>query len=26
MIKMKMTNTADIETLMDAKAYEQMVV
>jgi len=25
MIKMKITNTADIKTLMDAKAYEEMV-
>jgi glycine cleavage system H protein len=25
MVKMKISNAADIETLMDAKAYEQMV-
>jgi len=25
MIKMKISNTADIETLMDSKAYEEMV-
>lgn len=25
MVKMKITNTADLETLLDAKAYEQLV-